>query len=213
MLVSIVIAIFIGFVPDSHCHDRPVIGVLVQEITKVFELLYPNKYETFIAASYVKWIEAGGARVVPIWIGKDQNYYKTILSKVNGVLLPGGSVDKHKRGGYAEAADLIVEHAIELNLRGEVFPVFGIGLGMDLLLSMSNDKRDTRTVCQLDSVAAPLVFSKNGERRYGSTEITQDFHLCRHKQNCVVQINIGSHPEIDDNPSRCRTEHEEMLHR
>lgn len=100
MLKLIIPLIVCGLVPESSAHDRPVIGVLVQEISKVFEMMYPNRYSSFIAASYVKWVESGGARVVPVWIGRDKEYYQEIMSKTNGILLPGGNVDKHTKGGY-----------------------------------------------------------------------------------------------------------------
>jgi gamma-glutamyl hydrolase len=100
MLKLIIPLIVCGLVPDSSAHDEPIIGILAQEISKVFETMYPNRYNCFIAASYVKWVESGAARVVPIWIGRDQKYYEEIMSKINGVLLPGGNVDKDAKGGY-----------------------------------------------------------------------------------------------------------------
>lgn len=60
MLMLFGCLILCGFVPKAAAHDRPIIGILTQEISKVFELLYPNKYDAFIPASYVKWIESGG---------------------------------------------------------------------------------------------------------------------------------------------------------
>ena len=102
MLKFIVPLIVCGLLPVSLAHDQPIIGVLTQEISSVFEMLYPKQFHSFIAASYVKWVECGGARVVPIWIGRKKEYYKEIMEKVNGVLLPGGNVDKHAKGGYGK---------------------------------------------------------------------------------------------------------------
>lgn len=102
MLKFIVPLIVCGLLPASSAHDQPIIGVLTQEISSVFEMLYPKRYHSFIAASYVKWVESGGARVVPVWIGRKKEYYKEIMEKINGVLLPGGNVDKHTKGGYGE---------------------------------------------------------------------------------------------------------------
>jgi gamma-glutamyl hydrolase len=102
MLRFIVLLMVCGLVPGSSAHDQPIIGVLTQEISSVFEMLYPGKYQSFIAASYVKWVESGGARVVPIWIGRDKEYYHDVMAKINGVLLPGGKVDHRVKGGYGE---------------------------------------------------------------------------------------------------------------
>lgn len=162
MLLLIALSIVCGLVPASTAHDRPIVGVLVQEISQVFELMYPKTYDSFIAASYVKWVEGGGARVVPIWIGKDRNYYQKILSKVNGVLLPGGSVDKHLKGGYFEAAHHIVTIATDFNMRKDFFPIFGIGMGMDYLLYLTNNDTDISTECDLQSLSASLILVNKG---------------------------------------------------
>lgn len=47
--------------------DRPVIGILVQEIEPELDHQWPGVYKSFIAGSFVKLIEGGGGRVVPIW--------------------------------------------------------------------------------------------------------------------------------------------------
>lgn len=49
-------------------NENPIIGVLAEEIEfNYLNTQYPGKYKSFIAASYVKFVEGGGARVVPIW--------------------------------------------------------------------------------------------------------------------------------------------------
>lgn len=47
---------------DSTENDAPIIGVMVQE-----SLVPHIKYKTYIAASYIKYVEGSGARAVPIW--------------------------------------------------------------------------------------------------------------------------------------------------
>lgn len=48
-------------------NDRPIIGILSQEVGSYYHLERDGKFESYIAASYVKFIEGGGGRVVPIW--------------------------------------------------------------------------------------------------------------------------------------------------
>lgn len=48
-------------------NDAPIIGVLAQEISYRLNQHWPGKYKSYIAASYIKFLEGGGARVVPIW--------------------------------------------------------------------------------------------------------------------------------------------------
>lgn len=66
-------------------NDRPMIGVLAEEIAWSLRDRYPElEPHSHIAASYCKFIEGGGGRPVPIWIGKDVEYYRDIMSKING---------------------------------------------------------------------------------------------------------------------------------
>jgi hypothetical protein len=48
-------------------NEEPIIGVLSQEVSYYLDGKYPGQFKSYIAASYVKFVEAGGARVVPIW--------------------------------------------------------------------------------------------------------------------------------------------------
>jgi gamma-glutamyl hydrolase len=50
--------------------------------------------------SYVDWVEAVGARVIPLINGEDQNVTIEKLSKVNGVLFPGGDGDYLEYGRF-----------------------------------------------------------------------------------------------------------------
>lgn len=56
--------------PEPIVNLRPIIGILAQELspalTKCLSDLMLSQYHSYIAASYVKYIEAAGARVVPI---------------------------------------------------------------------------------------------------------------------------------------------------
>jgi len=51
---------------------------------------YPRSEYSFIPASYVKYLEMAGARVVPIYYDAPKEYYDNLLTKLNGVLFTGG---------------------------------------------------------------------------------------------------------------------------
>lgn len=78
----------------EHAADNqfPIVGIVAQEISlesgNVFgeNVLYSSAghWYSYIAASYVKFIEGGGARVVPIWISKPKKYYEKMMKNVNG---------------------------------------------------------------------------------------------------------------------------------
>lgn len=52
-----------------------------------------GKERTYIAASYVKFLESAGARVVPILHTSSPERIDTLFSRINGVLIPGGNVN------------------------------------------------------------------------------------------------------------------------
>jgi gamma-glutamyl hydrolase len=64
--------------------QNPIIGVFTQTLSNTTT----NK-SSYIAASYVKFIEMAGAQVVPIYSFADTPDIMTLLGKINGVLFPG----------------------------------------------------------------------------------------------------------------------------
>ena len=80
-------------------NERPIVGILAQDIdTSSFTLLKNTKYKSYIAASYVKFLESGGARVIPVLIDQPKEYYQMIFNSINGLLIPGGAVDFDNSG-------------------------------------------------------------------------------------------------------------------
>uniref|UniRef100_A0A3B5MA22 folate gamma-glutamyl hydrolase n=1 Tax=Xiphophorus couchianus TaxID=32473 RepID=A0A3B5MA22_9TELE len=126
--------------------------VLAQEVTS------PKPDQTaYIAASYVKFLEAAGARVVPVMINKTLEEYKTLFSSINGILYPGGGVSIIS-SGYQRAAKIFYDLAIEANKRGDYFPVWGTCLGFEQLMYLTSEKSQlfhTNT----SGVALPLNFT------------------------------------------------------
>lgn len=51
---------------------------------------YPGSEYSYISASNVKWLEMGGARIVPIPYEADEAYYDNILEQLNGFYFTGG---------------------------------------------------------------------------------------------------------------------------
>eukprot|EP00355_Strombidium_rassoulzadegani_P005599 CAMPEP_0168620262 /NCGR_PEP_ID=MMETSP0449_2-20121227/7040_1 /TAXON_ID=1082188 /ORGANISM="Strombidium rassoulzadegani, Strain ras09" /LENGTH=50 /DNA_ID=CAMNT_0008661249 /DNA_START=147 /DNA_END=299 /DNA_ORIENTATION=- len=49
-------------------------------------------------ATYVRFIEAQGAQVVPLIIGEERNVTMEKISKLNGILMPGGDSDYYEFG-------------------------------------------------------------------------------------------------------------------
>lgn len=54
---------------------------------------YPSTNYAYLAASYVKFIESAGARVVPIPFEASNSTLEKIFQKINGVLITGGGIE------------------------------------------------------------------------------------------------------------------------
>ena len=50
-------------------NPRPIVGILAQELSYSLMEIFANK-TSYIGAAYVKYIEAAGARVVPVLINQ-----------------------------------------------------------------------------------------------------------------------------------------------
>ncbi|XP_078107152.1 gamma-glutamyl hydrolase [Sander vitreus] len=110
-------------------NDRPVIGILTQMVTD--EVLKPFG-RTFIPSSYVKFIESGGSRVMPIRLTLTTAEYKEIFEKINGLLFIGGAVDL-ETSDFARVAKIFYSLALKANDEGDFFPIWGTCMGMQLL--------------------------------------------------------------------------------
>uniref|UniRef100_A0A1I8NU22 Folate gamma-glutamyl hydrolase n=1 Tax=Stomoxys calcitrans TaxID=35570 RepID=A0A1I8NU22_STOCA len=56
---------------DSHGHCDaflPIIGILCVDIAQPLQNLHGNEVHSYLAASYVKYLETAGAKVIPIWL-------------------------------------------------------------------------------------------------------------------------------------------------
>ncbi|XP_041987981.1 gamma-glutamyl hydrolase A-like [Aricia agestis] len=139
--VLVLVYILHYVVSNEVINDRPIIGVLAQEQSYYLHTKYPEEnYTSYIAASYVRDVEKSGARVVPIMIGKERSYYEALMSKINGVLFPGGATYFNQSNGYADAGEHILSIAKELNDAGDYFPIFGTCLGFQLIMILESGR-------------------------------------------------------------------------
>ncbi|XP_036145087.1 gamma-glutamyl hydrolase B isoform X2 [Monomorium pharaonis] len=192
--------VFIVVKIEGESNDRPIIGILTQEIDYNLNKKYPNQYHSYIAASYVKFVEGAGARPVPIWIGENDSYYEDILSKVNGVLWPGGATFFFQKEGYADAGATIYRIAKEINDRGVYFPIFGICLGFELLTYVAANRVEHRTLCFGQNQNLPLEFTDDFTESNLFKNITPDVFkilsvenvTANYHQFCVTKENLRS---------------------
>ncbi|XP_053684706.1 gamma-glutamyl hydrolase-like [Sabethes cyaneus] len=182
----------------DQLNEEPVIGILAQEMSYSLAAKYEEDFESYIAASYVKFIEGAGARVVPIWINKPRSYYESLLPLLNGVLLPGGATWFNQSNGYADAGRHIYDVALQLNYDGNHFPIWGTCLGFELLTYLALNGTEHRAHCSSNNQGLPLKFQANfrDSRLFGSAPdeiveilanepVTPNFH-----QYCTTQENF-----------------------
>lgn len=115
---------------DEFLTDRPVIGILTQPY---------NQHESYIMATYVKFVETGAAIPIPFDVSKmsDRKIIK-FMRELNGVVIPGGAqVFQYEDGSITEwvrRVGIVYEEAKRINEQeGSYFPVFGICQGFQLI--------------------------------------------------------------------------------
>ncbi|KAL4707705.1 hypothetical protein ACJJTC_014886 [Scirpophaga incertulas] len=189
-------------------NERPIVGILSQEQSLYLHSKYPEEnYTSYIAASYVKHVEAAGARVVPILIGKQREYYRELMKKLNGVLFPGGATYFNQSNGYADAGQHIYEIAIEMNLAGEYFPIFGTCLGFELLIILASGQREPENRVRCYSYTnLPLDFTSDFRSSKMFSGTTKDIIDILSSENvtvnahqfCIVDQNLEAFNLTDD---------------
>ncbi|KAM8731594.1 gamma-glutamyl hydrolase [Acanthopagrus schlegelii] len=159
--------VFLSCVPfcsSAERNDRPIIGILAQDIRSP----KPNQ-SSYIAASYVKFLESAGARVVPVMINQTPEEYKRLFNSINGILYPGGSANITS-SGYERSARIFYELAIEANKKGDYFPIWGTCLGFEQLAYLTSGK-PVLSRTNTTGVALHLDFMKEAN----SSKMFQEF--------------------------------------
>ncbi|XP_049777986.1 gamma-glutamyl hydrolase-like isoform X1 [Schistocerca cancellata] len=178
-------------------NDRPIIGILSQELSPTVSGIFGN-HSSYIAASYVKYVEGAGGRVVPIWVNQTESYYREVISRINGLLFPGGASYFTNTDGYAAAGEILYNLTVGLNENGDYFPLWSTCLGFELMLYLAAGQREHRCSCSANDVALPLEFThdfnesslfgaapENVITALGSQNITANYH-----NFCVTQKNL-----------------------
>jgi len=125
----------------------PVIGILSQ----------PTKDADYIAASYVKWLEAGGARSIPIPYDASPALVDDIFAQINAVLLPGGASQ------FPSSVIYLLNRVVESNNQGRYFPVWGTCLGFEFLLQYAGGTSILASDYNAENVSLPLFNVKPKE--------------------------------------------------
>lgn len=116
----------------AEVNNRPIIGILTM----------PSSYSShpgmsFFPASYVKFLESGGSRVVPIRYDLAPDALNELLSHINGALFTGGAAGFWNKDNspsqYAITAQAIFNTSVDAAEKGESWPLWGTCLGHELI--------------------------------------------------------------------------------
>ncbi|GAA0139919.1 cysteine protease [Lithospermum erythrorhizon] len=144
--------------PEPNLNYRPVIGILTHPGDGASGRLNNNSNASYIAASYVKFVEAAGARVIPLIYNEPKQNFDHKLNLINGVLFTGGWA---KSGRYYEVAKYVFQKVLKKNDEGDHFPLVAICLGFELLtMIISQDMNILEQFSAADS-ASTLDFMQN----------------------------------------------------
>ncbi|XP_017861159.1 PREDICTED: gamma-glutamyl hydrolase [Drosophila arizonae] len=197
---------------DKSTRDPCVVGVVCMDIASaLYEHSADPKPASYIAASYVKYLEAGGGLVVPIWIGRDRNYYELMMSRINGVLLTGGAVYLDDEDNPAavpswmtndcvKSIQYIYELALQRNKANEYFPIWATCLGFQLMLknAVPSMKRAAcgETISRALSLqptedydSSPMFQGLSPELR---TRLQSEPFACYQHKYCITEESLGA---------------------
>jgi len=154
--------------PDAaELNLRPLIGILSQPGGPS-----PNSSFSYIAASYVKFVEASGGRAVPIQYDLTKAGVKKIFDNINGVLIPGGGAQLSPHHQFYDTAAYLVNLTTAANDAGDYFPLHGTCLGMEVLSVILSKPLNTSILTIFDSEdnASELILTSkaNGSRFFNS---------------------------------------------
>ena len=149
---------------------RPIIGLLAQSS---FNMSFQSRCKTYIAGSYVKFLESSGARVVPIFNNLTEAETKKIFESINGVVFPGGIV-KLTTSGYANVTRNIFHLAMKKFDEGGYFPLLGMCLGHQLFATLVSGQ-DIRIPTDSLNLTRPLRLPNNYRESKIFGGIPEDF--------------------------------------
>ncbi|KAK2368106.1 gamma-glutamyl hydrolase [Trifolium repens] len=141
--------------PDQNLYYQPVIGILSHPGDGASGRHSNATSASFIHASYVKFVEAAGARVVPLIYNEPLEMLVKKLELANGVLFTGGSA---KDGLYYETVRTIFKKVLEKNEARDHFPLYAICLGFELITMIISEDDNILEEFKAKNQASTLRF-------------------------------------------------------
>mmetsp|Transcript_30787 Transcript_30787/g.80635 ORF Transcript_30787/g.80635 Transcript_30787/m.80635 type:complete len:313 (-) Transcript_30787:192-1130(-) len=153
IFLEVVLVFAIGTVARA-LDSRPIIGILSEPTTSPHGTSY-------VAASYVKWVEMGGARAAVIPYDMPEDSMIQLLSQMNGAVFPGGGVDLSPGTTFRTALEIVFNFTLSSSSSGNPFVLWGTCLGFESLALLA---ATSESVLQggFDSEHLPLPLNFSG---------------------------------------------------
>jgi len=148
-------------------NNRPVIAVLTQPTTSNY-VSGPQ----YVAASYVKWLESGGARVIPFRYGTSAVEIKKVFNSINGIVFPGGGDYFTVPSPFYTTLTTLWDLIVDANINGDYFPVWGTCFGFELLNILVSKNLNILGHFNSENYTIPLNFTSfaTSSRLFGFNE-------------------------------------------
>lgn len=123
--------------------------------------MYTKLGNQYVFASYVKYLEMAGARVVIVQGYQSDHFYQDLFhNKLNGLLLPGGKVDI-VTSESTRVANMFYKMAIQAyDERGDYFPIWGTCQGFEQLTVLTSGQ-NLLQLTDSEDLALPLNLTKD----------------------------------------------------
>jgi len=142
--------------PIECLNNRPIIGILTQPTDGPLTQFGSS----YIAASYVKYVESGGGRVVPVFHNSTADELDAIFENINGLLFPGGGADLDDTPIYYSSLYLY-NLALQANDNDDYFPIFGHCMGFELLAILTTQDPNILDDCSAENISYALNLTEN----------------------------------------------------
>lgn len=153
VLVLVAFYAAVGRTAQGCENDRPLIGVISQPGEPA-----PKGF-SYIAASYIKFVEAGGARAVPIPYDLPLAELKRRFRALNGVVIPGGSQVLKPGHKFYDTAGVLLDWAMEAQDQGTHWPVWGTCLGFETLAVLLSKNVSVLGKFDAEDLPSPLIYT------------------------------------------------------
>lgn len=159
----------------------PVIGILGKPTQG-------NQGVSWFESFYVKWLESGGGRVVPIRHNiSTTELTKLLENELNGFLFTGGGLELNLDSEYVQTANKIFSYSTKSS---RYFPIHGTCMGFQLLNILAANNHSVLTTNAFDSedISYPLIYTKDGMKSRMISNLPNDIQLILGKENVTVNF-------------------------